>query len=175
METTEYKYRIWCKTEDKYVYVWDTETPTQCPNDSTHIIFTSTVTIVSENVRDPSKDIHVNISGKDTTFKYATTGQWESIANFIFAGTHILGIPTTIKIIAQTSNPQFPGQFRLIDSSNGNEIVTWNNIDAYLPTVYTDYSLSNIPTTETVLELQGKSISDLSLPQVGASSLVMIF
>ena len=39
-----YRYRIWCSTDSKYEYVWNTTEPTVCPTNSAHTI--SDVTIV---------------------------------------------------------------------------------------------------------------------------------
>lgn len=42
------QYRIFCETENVYVYKWDTQTPTNCPNNNSHTINTSTITKISE-------------------------------------------------------------------------------------------------------------------------------
>lgn len=45
---TVYNYRIWCVTEQAYVYVWSTTEPTTCPNNNGHTIDSSQTTIVNE-------------------------------------------------------------------------------------------------------------------------------
>ena len=46
--TTLNRFRIWCDSEQKYVFVWSAgdDVPTQCPNDSTHTIDTFSAVIV---------------------------------------------------------------------------------------------------------------------------------
>ena len=34
----KFKYRLWCNTENAYVYVWADSVPSECPNDSGHTI-----------------------------------------------------------------------------------------------------------------------------------------
>jgi len=46
MTTEVYKYRIWCVTENAYVYSWGTVEPTTCPNNPAHTIDTNSITIV---------------------------------------------------------------------------------------------------------------------------------
>lgn len=51
MTTVNY-YRIYCSTEQTFVYVWNTSKPTTCPNNNTHTIDTNSITIsdtVSKN------------------------------------------------------------------------------------------------------------------------------
>ena len=43
MSKTVHKYRVFCNTENTYVYTWDDLLPTLCPNDGKHTIDTSTI------------------------------------------------------------------------------------------------------------------------------------
>lgn len=43
--TTLNKYELYCQTESARVYVWDTETPTVCPNNNGHTIDTNSIMI----------------------------------------------------------------------------------------------------------------------------------
>lgn len=43
--TTLYKYKIWCTTDSKWEYKWDTEAPTTCPTNNTHSVNTSSISI----------------------------------------------------------------------------------------------------------------------------------
>lgn len=45
--TTLYQYRIFCITENTYVYEWATTTPTTCPNNTADVIDSSSITIVA--------------------------------------------------------------------------------------------------------------------------------
>jgi len=44
-----YKFRLWCETENAYVYKWSEDgenAPTKCPNDTSHVIDTTKTAIV---------------------------------------------------------------------------------------------------------------------------------
>ena len=41
-------YRIRCSTEDDYIYGWDTTIPSECPNDSNHIIDPEFITCIAQ-------------------------------------------------------------------------------------------------------------------------------
>ncbi len=60
--TTLYQYRIWCETENMYTYVWSESLPTVCPNDTTHVISASTITIVGK-METPMVTIQNDIPG----------------------------------------------------------------------------------------------------------------
>lgn len=46
--TTLYKYRIFCQTEDQFVYMWSETEPTQCPNNSSDTINANSISIVDQ-------------------------------------------------------------------------------------------------------------------------------
>lgn len=46
MSTIVNQYRYYCTTEGTFVYKWDTNIPTTCPNNNTHTIDTDSITIV---------------------------------------------------------------------------------------------------------------------------------
>ena len=50
-----YKYRIYCETEQTYVYTWAETEPTTCPNNPAHTINTDTIVIVDEADNEPHK------------------------------------------------------------------------------------------------------------------------
>jgi hypothetical protein len=56
------KYRIYCTTEDIYVYKWDKIIPTTCPNNQSHIIDTNSITIIDSIT---SEDIKIINQRKD--------------------------------------------------------------------------------------------------------------
>lgn len=45
--STVYYYKVYCETESIYVYKWDTITPTTCPNNNTHTINNTSISILS--------------------------------------------------------------------------------------------------------------------------------
>lgn len=47
-----YKYRMYCETEETYVYVWldsEDDPPSLCPNNTNHIIDSNSISIVEKN------------------------------------------------------------------------------------------------------------------------------
>ena len=46
--TTIYKYRIFCQTENQFVYLWSETSPTQCPNNSSDSVNLNSISIVDE-------------------------------------------------------------------------------------------------------------------------------
>lgn len=46
--TTVYYYRVFCTTDNKYEYVWNTSAPTTCPVNTEHTINTSTIAVIKE-------------------------------------------------------------------------------------------------------------------------------
>ena len=52
-----YRYRIFCVTESKNVYVWAETEPTACPNNTAHTINTNSISIVDR--RDPN-EVRIN-------------------------------------------------------------------------------------------------------------------
>ncbi len=51
MAKTLHRYRIWCETENAYVYEWAETQPSDCPNNNTHTI-TSNLTSIVDTVSD---------------------------------------------------------------------------------------------------------------------------
>jgi hypothetical protein len=56
MSNTIYKYRIFCQTENNFVTTWDKTQPTVCPNNNSHTIDTSSITI-TEQIADNNVNI----------------------------------------------------------------------------------------------------------------------
>lgn len=56
MASTINKYRIWCVTEETYVYTWAESEPTVCPNNNTHVIDESKTAITETVSQDLVKD-----------------------------------------------------------------------------------------------------------------------
>ncbi len=46
MSKSVYKFRVFCQTENEYVYTWNDESPQVCPNNGSHTIDDNTVTII---------------------------------------------------------------------------------------------------------------------------------
>lgn len=50
--TAVYKYRVFCRTEGAFQYVWAPTAPTCCPNNSQHDIDTDTITVIDSVRKD---------------------------------------------------------------------------------------------------------------------------
>ncbi len=61
--TTINNYKLWCNDESAYVYVWNNEDPTVCPNVNTHSINVSSISII-ENVDENEVIINEEPSNK---------------------------------------------------------------------------------------------------------------
>jgi len=75
------------------------------------------------------------------------------LAKFIYRGSNLVGIPNSIRILAWTSATS--GDIKFFDKTNGNTIVE-KNITNSVEAVIDMGTLSNIPTTEAVIEIQAK-------------------
>ena len=147
------KYRIFCNTENNWVETWSVSVPTECPNNSEHIIDTTSI-VITGCVR--PDHIHLNF-GSDTKYYYqCETGEWELISKFYFNGTNVLGNVHNCQLIASVLNSEYPATYRLYDVTNDNVICTWTvnseEFDTYIETV-----LENIPENGATLEIHGKT------------------
>lgn len=72
--TTVNRYRIFCNTENAYVYTWDTSPPTTCPNNNTHTVDISSVTLIDS----VSEDTISLVSGlNSSSLSLASSGTFE--------------------------------------------------------------------------------------------------
>lgn len=72
--TTVNRYRIFCNTENAYVYTWDTSPPTSCPNNNTHTVDLDSVTLI-ESI---SEDTISMVSGlNSSSLSLAISGNFE--------------------------------------------------------------------------------------------------
>jgi len=79
---------------------------------------------------------------------------WEKLAHFIFRGTTLLGTPSYVKLIGYVEGD--PIDIRLVDVTNGGNVIASVEISALTETIYDMGTLSNLPTGEAVFEFQGK-------------------
>lgn len=86
MSKKVYYYRIYCNTETSYVYTWDSKKPTVCPNDATHSINTSTITITNK------------IEESKTVIEEETPGGTPTGGRFRCDGLNIITQPNTTGI-----------------------------------------------------------------------------
>lgn len=67
-DKTVNKYRLYCKTEQAYVYAWNDSLPSTCPNSSAHEVDQSTISIVDTVT---SKSVHIIQEGGTTGGNYS--------------------------------------------------------------------------------------------------------
>ncbi len=102
--TTLYKYRIFCQTEDQFVYVWSETAPTQCPNNSSDTINPNSISIIEQidsnevsikdeyvptghNFRAETKKISVAAGPDVTTIQYFSWPYNTTFLNLYFVTT----------------------------------------------------------------------------------------
>lgn len=72
--TTVNRYRIFCNTENTYVYTWSTSPPTTCPNNNTHTVDAQSVTLIDS----VSEDTISLVSGlNSSSLSLAAAGTFE--------------------------------------------------------------------------------------------------
>jgi len=82
--TTVYKYRLYCITEAANVYTWSENAPTQCPNNTAHVINPNSISIMDQvatneiSIQQESTPTGGNF--KAETFKVTSTSQGETDA-----------------------------------------------------------------------------------------------
>lgn len=90
--TTVNKYRIFCTTENSYVYTWGTAPPTTCPNNNTHTVDLESVTLIDSVSEDTislvsglnSSSLSLAVAG---TFEgaYEEVGKYSDMTIFVVA------------------------------------------------------------------------------------------
>lgn len=89
---------------------------------------------------------YITISLNDSSFK--------TIFRFIFRGSTILGIPTSIKVVGMLSFSSITADIRLLNVTQGTIIASKTNINNITAEIINLGTLSNIPSSEVILELQ---------------------
>ena len=105
-------------------------------------------TNIKDDAPSPYSDINLNINNSSGNPAYSV------ISKFIFRGTTALGTPTKIKIAGYTSATN--GDVRIYDVTNSLVIVEKLTITDAVPTVIDLGVLANLPTGESIFEIQAK-------------------
>lgn len=98
---------------------------------------------------------------------------YRTAAKFIFNGTTELGTPVKIKVAYQVQQSSKPGSIRIYDYTNGNVIAEKTHLNSTSENIVDLGSLSNLPSSQAVFEVQMKTTS--SSKWIRASSLSMEF
>lgn len=85
-----------------------------------------------------------------------TSTSYAVVGSFIFRGTSLVGTPSKIKVIAYTNTAGATGAIRIVNKTTGLVICENAAITATATTIYDLGGISNLPTGETILELQLK-------------------
>lgn len=104
--------------------------------------------------------IQVSLTG-DGQAKYQsiTQANWEVLGYMAFPGTGVWGTDGTncAGFVAWMITPDASGiDVRFYDATNGNVIATVTGVTATVPTIYQAPSVSNLPASAAVWEIQGK-------------------
>jgi hypothetical protein len=84
--------------------------------------------------------------------------EYAVMAHLIFEGTDALGVPSSIKIVSATTNASKAYDVRIVRADTGDVIA---EITGQTNTVFETKdmgALSNLPTGETIFEVQGKAV-----------------
>ena len=76
--TSVYNYRLFCCTENQFVFSWGQTTPTTCPNNNQHTIDSTSVVIVDS--KDSNNVTIVQVQPGATGDNYRVEGQMINIA-----------------------------------------------------------------------------------------------
>ena len=97
-----------------------------------------------------ARDISISF-GKEIKTKDAT---YEVSARFFFGGTTRFGTPTNIKVHGAVDDAAKPGNVRIYDITNSQQIAEKTGIANEIPDVHDLGTLANLPTDEAVFEVQ---------------------
>ena len=153
----KYLFRIWCETEQAYVYTstWATEEPTECPNDAEHTINTDSIAIVQTGKEEGDPYCYINFVESDRKpYRKITKDSWETIAKFMYVGWDMHPISSFSAVVGR-SGTTGTARIRLRDMVNNNILaeMSWTTGDAQ---TVMDQELENVPTESTILQIQVK-------------------
>jgi len=104
-----------------------------------------------------AKCIEITLSGNANNYLYAKNASYTILSRFIFKGTTVLGSPNNIKVSAHVKTVLKPGDVRIYDSTNAQVVCEKTGINSLIPTIVDLGTLSNLPSGESIFEIQAKS------------------
>jgi hypothetical protein len=103
-----------------------------------------------------ANDIHYLTASYDRPYyKFKDDYVWKTGPSFIFRGTDLLGTPSQAKILVSTNESNTSGSIRLYDETNDQVVASWDNINSKNTLVIKEADLSNLPTGEAIITIQG--------------------
>ena len=85
-----------------------------------------------------------------------SANSWKVLTSFIFLGTSTWGFPASIKVLAKQKSGS--GTIRIYDLTNDQTVATKDTIANSSYAIIDVGTLSNLPVTEAVFEIQGKKV-----------------
>ena len=105
--------------------------------------------------RAAQKSIDIPIYGTSSAdYRSSTSTTYTSMCRFIFRGTNNYSLPTNIKVVTWVSSAAYHSNVRLYDITNSQIIATSANITSTSNTIVDLGTISNVPTTDAILEFQ---------------------
>jgi len=143
------------KVSDEDITINDGTSDLSVANGLKHLKFLTEYELKHKDTTLPSqKDIRLSMCAKKEPHIEINKSVWSVAVSFIFRGTNFVGTPTGFKVLTYVSKNN--GDLRLVRSDTGAVIGSVSAISETILTIKTNTSLSNLPTTDTILELQGK-------------------
>lgn len=105
-----------------------------------------------------AKDVTISFATDPNSFVSKNAGAtYESFAAIIFRGTDVLGTPSGIKVIKKASSGSPAHSIRVIDKTNGDNIIAEvTGLTSTTQDIADLGNLSNLPTSESIWEIQFK-------------------
>lgn len=105
-----------------------------------------------------AKDVTISFATDPNSFVSKNAGAtYETCAAIIFRGTDIIGTPKAFKVIKKASSASPSHSIRVIDTTNDNAVIAEViGLTSTTQDIAGLGTLSNLPTTEAVLEIQFK-------------------
>jgi len=128
---------------------------------------------ITQKELNKNKEIIISFFGGNNYYKATKNTSWKTVGQFIFRGTNIV-IPSKIKAIIWLQNSSVKGGIRIYDFTNGKEIAKKEDITNISPQIINLGDLQNLPTDESIIEIQIRRVSGPAL-QVRISSLIINF
>ena len=176
--TSIYNYRYYCPTEDTYRSDWGTEPPTNCPTDSA-VIDQSTLSIIqtgttgATGINNSIFPLTISYAGLECAGLETSSSYYTRVGSFIYEGTLVDVSPLKVYWFLYTTKSTVSYTARIQDVTHNQTIctsATSNTGTEETPEVLLTTSFANLPTEQSILEIQLKSSSNSS-HKVGISTM----
>jgi hypothetical protein len=121
------------------------------------------------NIVSPT-EIHLQFGGNTDPWFEAKSATYVIAGRMAFKGTNVLGTPTSAKFVASTDTGGGSVDCRIYDVTNAQVIAEYTGITSTTFAIYTDSTLTNLPTGEALFEVQIRDTAGQTA-QITAASL----